>query len=457
MTKSTIRTRTLAPAVVLAVGALFAAPVIATSAHAADASPTASEGPTSHAADAAAAPTVSFPDHPDSEVDRSAGESISIKVGYEGVETGASITVYVNGEKVEHGAGYEAITQTDRQSGAFWMRLDGAFLDSTQSGVDAARDTVQVRVGEARSAIQVNEISEDPADISPSVEMDHPLQAADVARDGIEVRVKTAPDAEVDVSKVSVMFDAGYTLSPEGDWNGTADENGEYTFTISPDTEITSTFSPDRSTTVGQLQNGDGVVVQIRSNGKSTSFATEVEGEAEQPAEPTVEFPDHPGNTAERTIGEDFTTTVAHTGATEGDEIRVIVNGYTQTHGEGTYEAPATVTEADGEFQISLPAAFLDDVRSGTAADQDVLQVRVGTTRNHIRITEVEPDGGPQGPPDHAQDNGPDRGPDGRPEHAQDRGPDRGPDGRPEHVQDKGPARGDDGRPTHARSTGSGR
>ncbi|SMY10730.1 hypothetical protein [Brevibacterium jeotgali] len=178
---------------------------------------------------------------------------------------------------------------------------------------------------------------------------------------------------------------------------------------------------------------------------------------ADAAAAPAVTFPDHPDNTAERTIGEDFTTTVAHTGATDGDEIRVIVNGYTQTHGEGTYEAPATVTEADGEFQVTLPAEFLDDVRSGTAADQDVLQVRVGTTRNHIRITEVEPDGGPQGPPDHAQDKGPDRGPDGRPEHAQDRGPDRGPDGRPEHVQDKGPARGDDGRPTHAQSTGNGR
>src|SRR5699024_3359623 len=89
---------------------------------------------------------------------------------------------------------------------------------------------------------------------------------------------------------------------------------------------------------------------------------------------------------------DDFTTTVAYTGATAGDEVRVVVNGHTQTHGEGTYEAPATVTDTDGEFQITLPADFLDDVHSGTADDEDVLQVRVGTTRNHIRITEVESD-----------------------------------------------------------------
>lgn len=398
MKKTSIRTRTLAPAVVLAVGALVATPAIATTTTGAEQTPdtTATPNPAAEtpksadteAQDAAVSPTVTFPNHPSGEVDRETGESISIKVGYEGVQSLDPITVYVNGEKVGHGEGYEAIQQTDYHSGGFWLRLDGAFMDAAGS----ASDTVEVRVGEARSTIQVNEIAEDPADISPSVEMDYPLQPADVARDGIEVRVKTAPNAEVDVSKVSVLFDAGYTLSPEGDWNGTADDNGDFTFAISPDTEITSGFNPDRNTTVGQLQDGDGVVVQIRSNGKNTSFATEVKGEAEQPAEPTVEFPDHPDNAAERTIGEDFTATVAHSGATEGDEVRVVVNGNTQTHGEGTYEAPATVTEADGEFQVTLPAEFLDDVRSGTNADQDVLQVRVGTTRNHIRITEVETD-----------------------------------------------------------------
>lgn len=434
MKKTSIRTRTLAPAVVLAVGALVATPAIATTTTGADQTPdtTATPDPAAEAKksadteaqdaaeasttaspetaeqgaaatqepekaaseepesteEAAVSPTVTFPNHPSGEVDRDAGESLSIKVGYEGVQSLDPITVYVNGEKVEHGEGYEAIQQTDYHSGGFWLRLDGAFMDAAGS----ASDTVEVRVGEARSTIQVNEIAEDPADISPSVEMDYPLQPADVASDGIEVRVKTAPNAEVDVSKVSVLFNAGYTLSPEGDWNGTADDNGDFTFTISPDTEITSTFDPSRNTTVGQLQDGDGVVVQIRSNGKNTSFATEVKGDAEQPAEPTVEFPDHPNNAAERTIGEDFTATVAHSGATEGDEVRVVVNGNTQTHGEGTYEAPATVTEADGEFQVTLPAEFLDDVRSGTNADQDVLQVRVGTTRNHIRITEVETD-----------------------------------------------------------------
>ncbi|MGO1440138.1 MAG: hypothetical protein ACTHVY_08600, partial [Brevibacterium yomogidense] len=560
MKKTSIRTRTLAPAVVLAVGALVATPAIATTTtdaeqtpdtaatpapaaeaeqstdtktqeaetqEAAEASPaessetadeggaatqepetTATEETTQGPAEteeAAVAPAVTFPNQPSGEVDRDSGESISIKVAYEGVQSLDPITVYVNGEKVEHGEGYEAIQQTDYFNGGFWLRLDGAFMDAAGS----ASDTVEVRVGEARGTIQVNEITEDPADISPSVEMDFPLQAADVSRDGIEVRVKTAPNAEVDVSRVNVLFDAGYTLHPEGDWDGTADENGDYTFTISPDTEITSGFNPDRNTTVGQLREGDSVtvqissngkntsfttavegehpadispsvrmdyplqaqtvadegievrvktapnaevdvskisvmftggytlspsgdwdgtadengdytftispdteinttfrpeernttvgeltdgdrvVVQVRSNGKNTSFATTIEGEAEQPAEPTVEFPDHPDNAAERTIGDDFSATVAYTGATEGDEVRVIVNGNTQTHGEGNYEAPATVTETDGEFQISLPAEFLDEVHSGTADDQDVLQVRVGDTRNHIRITEV--------------------------------------------------------------------
>src|SRR5699024_243544 len=234
--KSTIRTRTLAPAVVLAVGAMVATPAVATAAHQTEPSPAATKTPESAAEkkstpaaaptadneatqdpegteEAEVAPAVTFPDHPSGEVDRDAGESISIKIGYEGVESGDAITVYVNGEKVEHGAGYEAIRQTDYHSGGFWLRLDGAFMDGTQSGTDAAADTVQVRVGDARSAITVNEVSEDPAEISPSVEMDHPLQAADVADEGIEVRVKTAPNAEVDVSKVSVMFTGGYTLS----------------------------------------------------------------------------------------------------------------------------------------------------------------------------------------------------------------------------------------------------
>ena len=224
--------------------------------------------------------------------------------------------------------------------------------------------------------------------------MDYPLQAQTVADEGVEVRVKTAPNTEVDVSTVSVIFSGGYTLEPIGDWDGTADDNGDYTFTISPDTEITSTFRPEaRNTTVGRAAR---TVTESSSRSAATARTLPspltVEGEAEQPAEPTVEFPDHPDNAAERTIGDDFSATVAYTGATEGDEVRVIVNGNTQTHGEGNYEAPATVTETDGEFQISLPAEFLDEVHSGTADDQDVLQVRVGDTRNHIRITEVETD-----------------------------------------------------------------
>ncbi|WP_218915949.1 hypothetical protein, partial [Brevibacterium senegalense] len=225
-------------------------------------------------------------------------------------------------------------------------------------------------------------------EISPTVRMDYPLPAQTVHDEGIEVRVKTAPNAPVDITKTSVMFTGGYTLELPDSWDGTADENGDYVFTIAPDTPITTTFKPEeRNTTVGQLTDGDRITVQVRANGKNTSYTTQVEGTAQE-AKPTVTFPDHPDNAATRTIGDDFTARVAYTGAKPGDAVTVIVNGYTQKHGEGTYEAPATVTETDGEFEVTLPASFLDDVHSGTADDQDVLQVRVGSTRNHVRITE---------------------------------------------------------------------
>ena len=245
-------------------------------------------------------------------------------------------------------------------------------------------------VVEGTSEEPTEEPTEDPEEISPTVRMDYPLPAQTVHDDGIEVRVKTAPNAPVDITKASVSFTGGYTLQLPDEWDGTADENGDYVFTIAPDTPITTTFKPEeRNTTVGQLSDGDRITVQVRTNGKNTSFTTAVEGTAQE-AKPTVTFPDHPDNAATRTIGEDFTARVAYTGATEGDPVTVIVNGYTQKHGNGNYEAPATVTETDGEFEVTLPASFLDEVHSGTADDQDVLQVRVGSTRNHVRITEEE-------------------------------------------------------------------
>ncbi len=451
MKKTSIRTRTLAPAVVLAVGALVATPAIATTTTGAEQTPADTGSPESATAEATApsadekpeaepsseAPQADAPDAAEEtsqqeqqttaptetqEAEDPANISPSVEMDYplqaqtvtdEGIEvrvkTAPNAEVDVSKVSVVFGAGYTLSPEgawdgTADQNGDYTFtispdtKITSSFAPDRNTTVGQLQDgdsvTVQIRSNGKNSSFttSVEGTSEDPADISPSVEMDYPLQAQTVTDEGIEVRVKTAPNAEVDVSKVSVMFTGGYTLSPDGDWDGTADQNGDYTFTIAPDTKITSGFNPDRNTTVGQLQDGDGVVVQIRTNGKNTSFATEVEGEAEQPAEPTVSFPDHPDNAAERTIGEDFSATVAYTGATEGDEVRVVVNGNTQTHGEGNYEAPATVTETDGEFQVSLPAEFLDEVRSGTNADQDVLQVRVGTTRNHLRITEVETD-----------------------------------------------------------------
>src|SRR5699024_9115811 len=148
-------------------------------------------------------------------------------------------------------------------------------------------------VGDARSAITVNEVSEDPAEISPSVEMDHPLQVAGAAGGGSEDRVETAPTAEVDVAKVSGMSTGGHTLSREGDWDATDAGHVSYTFTIAPDTEITSGFNPGRNPTGGQLRDGYRVGVQINSNGKNTSFATSVEGEHPADISPSVEM-DHP-------------------------------------------------------------------------------------------------------------------------------------------------------------------
>src|SRR5699024_2525492 len=152
----------------------------------------------------------------------------------------------------------------------------------------------------------------------------------------------------VDITKASVQFTGGYTLELPDEWDGTADENGDYVFTIAPDTPITSSFRPERNTTVGQLSDGDGITVQTKTAGKSTSFTTRVEGTAEE-AKPTVSFPEYPDNTATRTIGKNFKTKVAYTGATPGDTITVIINGYTQKHGEGTYVARETVTDTDGE------------------------------------------------------------------------------------------------------------
>ncbi|HJG79738.1 MAG TPA: PT domain-containing protein [Brevibacterium senegalense] len=341
MKKNSLSSRALAPAVVLAVGALVATPALAQvdadAAGATNASTATPEATTTEPSETAS----------DAPADEATDQTESGKESDSGEQAEAPQT-----------------TQPAEE-------------ETTESTPDATEEASP-------------EATEDPSQISPTVRMDYPLPAQTVHDDGIEVRVKTAPNAPVDITKASVSFTGGYTLQLPDEWDGTADDNGDYVFTIAPDTPITTTFKPEeRNTTVGQLSDGDRITVQVRTNGKNTSFTTAVEGTAQE-AKPTVTFPDHPDNAATRTIGEDFTARVAYTGATEGDPVTVIVNGYTQKHGNGNYEAPATVTETDGEFEVTLPASFLDEVHSGTADDQDVLQVRVGSTRNHVRITEEE-------------------------------------------------------------------
>ena len=341
MKKNSLSSRALAPAVVLAVGALVATPALAQvdadAAGATNASTATPEATTTEPSETAS----------DAPADEATDQTESGKESDSGEQAEAPQT-----------------TQPAEE-------------ETTESTPDATEEASP-------------EATEDPSQISPTVRMDYPLPAQTVHDDGIEVRVKTAPNAPVDITKASVSFTGGHTLQLPDEWDGTADDNGDYVFTIAPDTPITTTFQPEeRNTTVGQLSDGDRITVQVRTNGKNTSFTTAVEGTAQE-AKPTVTFPDHPDNAATRTIGEDFTARVAYTGATEGDPVTVIVNGYTQKHGNGNYEAPATVTETDGEFEVTLPASFLDEVHSGTADDQDVLQVRVGSTRNHVRITEEE-------------------------------------------------------------------
>ena len=341
MKKNSLSSRALAPAVVLAVGALVATPALA-------------------------------------QVDADAAEATNASTAT------PEATTTEPSETASDATADEATDQTesDEESDS------GQQAEAPQTTQPAEEETTESTPEATEEASP--EATEDPSQISPTVRMDYPLPAQTVHDDGIEVRVKTAPNAPVDITKASVSFTGGYTLQLPDEWDGTADENGDYVFTIAPDTPITTTFKPEeRNTTVGQLSDGDRITVQVRTNGKNTSFTTAVEGTAQE-AKPTVTFPDHPDNAATRTIGEDFTARVAYTGATEGDPVTVIVNGYTQKHGNGNYEAPATVTETDGEFEVTLPASFLDEVHSGTADDQDVLQVRVGSTRNHVRITEEE-------------------------------------------------------------------
>ena len=341
MKKNSLSSRALAPAVVLAVGALVATPALA-----------------QVDADAAGA--------------TNASTATPEATTTEPSETASDATA---DEATDQ-------TESDEESDS------GQQAEAPQTTQPAEEETTESTPEATEEASP--EATEDPSQISPTVRMDYPLPAQTVHDDGIEVRVKTAPNAPVDITKASVSFTGGYTLQLPDEWDGTADDNGDYVFTIAPDTPITTTFKPEeRNTTVGQLSDGDRITVQVRTNGKNTSFTTAVEGTAQE-AKPTVTFPDHPDNAATRTIGEDFTARVAYTGATEGDPVTVIVNGYTQKHGNGNYEAPATVTETDGEFEVTLPASFLDEVHSGTADDQDVLQVRVGSTRNHVRITEEE-------------------------------------------------------------------
>ena len=341
MKKNSLSSRALAPAVVLAVGALVATPALA-------------------------------------QVDADAAEATNASTAT------PEATTTEPSETASDAPADEATDQTEsgKESDS------GEQAEAPQTTQPAEEETTESTPDATEEASP--EATEDPSQISPTVRMDYPLPAQTVHDDGIEVRVKTAPNAPVDITKASVSFTGGYTLQLPDEWDGTADDNGDYVFTIAPDTPITTTFKPeDRNTTVGQLSDGDRITVQVRTNGKNTSFTTAVEGTAQE-AKPTVTFPDHPDNAATRTIGEDFTARVAYTGATEGDPVTVVVNGYTQKHGNGNYEAPATVTETDGEFEVTLPASFLDEVHSGTADDQDVLQVRVGSTRNHVRITEEE-------------------------------------------------------------------
>ncbi|WP_019158645.1 hypothetical protein, partial [Brevibacterium senegalense] len=241
MKKPSLRSRALAPAVVLAVSALVATPALAqVGPESAEASESTATPPPTEAATTEASETA--PDAPADDAE----------------------------DQIQPGDG----TGSDEQ------------VESTQPAEEETTESTPEASEEASP-----EATEDPSTISPTVRMDYPLPAQTVHDEGIEVRVKTAPNAPVDITKTSVSFTGGYTLQLPDSWDGTADENGDYVFTIAPDTPITSNFRPERSTTVGQLSEGDSVLVQINSNKKTTSFNTAVEGTAEEPTEEPTEDP----------------------------------------------------------------------------------------------------------------------------------------------------------------------
>ena len=242
-------------------------------------------------------------------------------------------------------------------------------------------------MGSTRNHVRITEEAEE---VSPMVRMDYPLPAQTVHDTGIEVRVKTAPQAPVDVTRASVQFTGGYTLELPDEWDGTADENGDYVFTIAPDTPITSSFRPERNTTVGQLSDGDGITVQVNTAGKSTSFTTRVEGTAEE-AKPTVTFPNNPEGTAERKAGESISLKVRYDDVNTGDPISVVANGEVLTHGEG-YESIQKTDYVRGGFFVRLDGEFLDGTRADGEPERDTIEVRVGEGSATIDILEISAD-----------------------------------------------------------------
>jgi hypothetical protein len=294
----------------------------------------------------------------------------------------------VNGYTQEHGGGtFEAPATVTEADGEFEISLPASFLDEVRSSTADDQDVLQVRVGSTRNHVRITEEAEE---ISPTVRMDYPLPAQTVHDTGIEVRVKTAPQASVDITKASVQFTGGYTLELPDEWDGTADENGDYVFTITPDTPITSSFRPERNTTVGQLSDGDGITVQVNTAGKSTSFTTRVEGTAEV-AKPSVTFPNNPEGTAERKAGESISLKVQYEDVNTGDPISVVANGEVLTHGEG-YQSIQKTDYVRGGFFVRLDGEFLDGTRADGEPERDTVEVRVGEGSATIDILEISDD-----------------------------------------------------------------
>jgi len=333
-------------------------------------------------------PAVTFPDHSGNTATRTSGEDFTTTVAHTGATPGDTVTVIINGNTQAHGGGtVEAPATVTEADGQFQLTVRASYLDTVASGTDKASDVLQVRVGSTRNHVRITEEAEE---VSPMVRMDYPLPAQTIHDTGIEVRVKTAPQAPVDVTRASVQFTGGYTLELPDEWDGTADENGDYVFTIAPDTPITSSFRPERNTTVGQLSDGDGITVQVNTAGKSTSFTTRVEGTAEE-AKPTVTFPNNPEGTAERKAGESISLKVRYDDVNTGDPISVVANGEVLTHGEG-YQSIQKTDYVRGGFFVRLDGEFLDGTRADGEPERDTVEVRVGEGSATIDILEISAD-----------------------------------------------------------------